>query len=75
MSKVKAKGRVQGQMSRSNFWRIAVDIRGSACRVQQGAVTLTFGVKGGRYQSEGFVCVSVIRRCRRIISRMRSIGF
>ncbi len=33
-----------------------------------------FGVKGGHYQSEGFVCVSVIRRRRRIISWMCSIS-
>ena len=36
---------------------------------------LLFGVKGGHYQSEGFVCVSVIRGHMRIISPMRSIGF
>ena len=28
--KVKVKGRGEGQRSRSNFWRAAVDIRGSA---------------------------------------------
>ncbi len=29
--------------------------------MQQEAITLTFGVKGGCYPSEGFVCASVIR--------------
>ncbi len=37
------------------------DIRGSACRVQQKAITLKFGVNGGHYRSEDFVCLFVIR--------------
>ena len=61
-SKVKVKGRHQGQRSRSNVWRVAVDIRGSACRVHQSAITVKFGAKGGHYRSEGFVCLSVISR-------------
>ncbi len=46
----------------SNFWRVAVDIRGSACRVQQRAITVKFGAKGGHYRSKGYVCLSVISR-------------
>ncbi len=38
-------------------------------------LNLKFGVKGGHYQSEIFVCVSVIKGHMRIISRMWSIGF
>ncbi len=44
-----------------SVWHVAVDIRDSACRVQQKAITVKFGVKGGHYRSEGFVCLSVIR--------------
>ena len=46
----------------SKVWRVAVDIRGPACRVQQGAITVKFGAKGGHYRSEGFVCLSLISR-------------
>ncbi len=58
----------QGQRSRSNFWRAAVDIRGSA---------LPSAAKSnkGHYQCKVFVCVSVISGHRRIIARRRSIGF
>ncbi len=56
------KGRGQVQRSRSNVWRVAVDIRSSACRVQQRAITVKFGANGGHYRSEGFVCLSVISR-------------
>ncbi len=59
----------------SNVWRVAVDIRGSALPSAAKAFTLEFEVKGGHYQSGGFVCVSVIRERVRIISQMRSIGF
>ncbi len=34
--------------------------------MQQEAITLKFGVKGGCYQYVGFVCVSVIRMRRQI---------
>ena len=37
-----------------------VHIRGSVCHMHQWAITLKFGVKGGQYQSEDFVCLSVI---------------
>ncbi len=30
------------------------------CWVQQKAITIKFGVKGGHYRSEGFVCLSLI---------------
>ncbi len=67
-SKVGVKVMGQGQRIRSNFWRAAVDIRGSA---------LPSAAKSNKshYQSEVFVCVSVINRHMRIIARMRSIGF
>ena len=41
----------------SNFWHVVVDIRDSACLVQQKAITLKFGVKSSHYQSEVFVCL------------------
>ncbi len=47
-------------LSRLNVWRVVVDTRGSACQVQQKAITIKFGVKGGYYRSEDFVCLSVI---------------
>ncbi len=72
---VKVKGRGQGHSSRSNIWHVAVHIKGLACRVQQKSITLKFGVECGHNRSKGFVCVSLIRGCMRIISRMRSIGF
>ena len=58
----------RGQRPRSNFWLAAVDIRGSA---------LPSAAKSTRshYQSEVFVCVSVIRGRILIIAWMRSIGF
>ena len=49
-----------GQVQRSNVWRAAVDTRGSACRVQQGMITLAFQAKWDHNQSGEFVCVSVI---------------
>ncbi len=62
----------QGHGSRSKveikFWRIAVNIRGSA--LPSAAKS-----KNHRYQSKMIVCVSVISRRMRIIVRMRSIGF
>ena len=60
-SKIKVKGRGQDQRSRSNVWCKAVHIRGSACRGQQKAIAVKFGVKGGHNRSKGFVCLSVIR--------------
>ncbi len=73
-SKVGVKVKDQGQgcwsrsRSRSFFWCAAVDIRGSA---------LPSAAKSNSsyYQSDVFVCVSVIRGRMRIIARMRSIGF
>ncbi len=67
-SKVGVKVMGRGQSSRSNFWRAAVDIRGSA---------LPSAAKSNKshYQSRVFVCVSVIRGRIRIITRMWSIGF
>ncbi len=58
----------QGRRSRSNVWRAAVDIRGSA---------LPSAAKSNKshYQSKVFVSVSVISGRMRIIVRMRSIGF
>ncbi len=55
-------------MSRSNVWRAAVDIRGSA---------LPSAVKSNKNQNQCkvFVCLSIISGRRRIIERMRSIGF
>ena len=57
----------QGQRSRSNFGRAAVDIRGSA---------LPSAAKSNKshYQRKVFVCVSVNRGRIWIIARMRSIG-
>ncbi len=65
--KVKVKGQGQDHRSKSNFWRAAVDIRGSA---------LPSAAKSNKshYQSKVFVCVSVIRGRIRIIAWMRSIG-
>ncbi len=65
-SKVKVMG--QGQRSRSNFWRAAVDIRGSA---------LPSAARSNKshHQSKVFVCVSIIMGRILIIARMRSIGF
>ena len=60
----------QGQRSRSrlNFWRAAVDIKGSA---------LPSAARSNKshYQSKVFVCVSIIMGRILIIARMRSIGF
>ena len=53
--------------SRSDFWCIAVDIRGSA---KSAAKT-----NKSYYQSKVFVCMSVIRGRIRRITRMRLIGF
>ncbi len=36
-------------------------------------ITIKFGINGGHYRSEGFVCVSTIKGRVRIISLMRSI--
>ncbi len=44
----------EGQRSKSNFWRAAVDIRGSA--LPSAAMSIR-----SHYQSKVFVCVSVIR--------------
>ncbi len=54
--------------SRSNVWRTAVDIRGSA---------LPSAAKSNNhhYQSKVIDCVSVISQHLQIIVRMRSIGF
>ena len=46
----KVKGQGQGQRSRSNCLRAAVNIRGPVSQVQQR-------LKKSHYQSEGFVCV------------------
>ncbi len=64
-SKVKVMG--QGQMSRSSFWRAAVDIRGSALPSAAKSIR-------SHYQFYVFVCVSLISGRMRIIARMRSIG-
>ena len=61
-SKVNVKSRGSNLNVKVNVWCVAVDIRGSACRVQQKAITLKFGVKDGHYRSKGFVYVSVISR-------------
>ncbi len=66
-SKVGVKIMGQGQRSRSNFWCAAVDIRGSALPSAAKSIRID-------YQSEVFVCVSVIRGRIRIIARMRSVG-
>ena len=57
----------QCQRSRSNFWRAAIDIKGSA---------LPSAAKNNRshYQSTVFVCVSVISGRMRIIARMQTVG-
>ena len=72
MSGVKVKGQSPGHGSRSKaevkLWRAAVDIRGSA--LPNAAKSYK-----SHYQSEVFVCVSVISWCMRIIARMWSIGF
>ncbi len=65
--KVKGRGQGHGSGSRSNFWRAAVDIRGSALSSAANSIR-------SDYQSKVFVCVSVIRGRIRIIARMRSIG-
>ncbi len=65
---VKVKGRVQGHGSRSNAWRRAVGIRGSA--LLSAAMSINH-----HYQSKVTVCVSVIKEHLRIIARMRSISF
>ncbi len=72
---VMVKGRDEGQRlrsrskvgSRSNFWRAAVDNRGSA---------LPSAAKSNKshYQFKVFVCVSVISGRMRIITRMRSVS-
>ena len=43
-SRSKVRVNVKGQVKRlrSNFWRVVVDIRDSACRVQQKTITLEF---------------------------------
>ncbi len=66
MVRVKVMG--QGQRSRSNFWRTAVDIRGLA--LPSAAKSINH-----HYQSKVIVCVSVISGRLRIIAQMRSIGF
>ncbi len=65
--KVKVKVMVQGQRSRSTFWRAAVDIRGSA--LPSAAKS-----KRSHYQFEVFVCVSLISGRTWVIAWMRSIG-
>ncbi len=65
---VKVKGQGQGHGSRSNIWRAAVNIRGSA--LPSAAKS-----KNHHYQSKVIVCVSVISGRLQIIARMRSIGF
>ena len=66
-SKVRVKVTGQGQRAWSNFWRTAVDIRGSA---------LPSATKSNNYhyQSKVIVCVSVTSGRMRIVARMRSIG-
>ena len=68
--KVKGQGQDHGssQRSRSIFWRAAVDIRCSA-------LPSTAKSNKSHYQSEVFVCLSVISPRMGIIARMRSIGF
>ena len=66
-SKVGVKFMGQGQRSRSNFWRAAVDMRGSG--LQSAAKS-----NKSYYQSEVFVCVSVVSGHILIIARMWSIG-
>ncbi len=58
----------QGQSSRSNFWRAAVDTRGSA-------LLSAANINRSHYQFKVFVCVSVISGRVRIIARMWTIGF
>ncbi len=65
--KVGVKVMGKGQKLRSNFWRAAIDIRGSALPSTAKSIR-------NDCQSEVFVCVSVIRGRIRIIARMRSIG-
>ncbi len=56
----------QGQGSRSNVWRAAVDIRGSA---------LPSAAKGNKshYQSKVFVCVSLISGHMQIIANLKKV--
>ncbi len=67
-SKVRAEVVGQCQGLRSYFWCAAVDIRGSALRSAAKS-------NSSHYQSNVFVCVSMIRGRMRIIARMQSIGF
>ncbi len=67
-SKVRIKVMGQGQRSRSNFWRAAVNIRGAA--LPSAAIS-----NNHHYQSKLIVCVSVISGRLWIITWMRSIGF
>ncbi len=61
-SEVKVNVKVRDQPEvKTNTWRVAVDIRGSACRVKQRVITLRFGTRNDYYQSEEFVCVFVLR--------------
>ena len=48
--------------------RAAINIRGSACRVQQKAIMIRFEAK--QDQSKVLVCVSVIRGIRCIVSEV-----
>ncbi len=67
-AKVKVQGQGQAQGERSIFWHAAVDIRAS---------DLPSAVKSNRsnYQSEVFVCVSIISGHMRVIAQMQSICF
>ncbi len=60
---VKVKGQGQGHGSKSNNWRAAVDIRGSALPSEAKS-------NNHHYQSKVIACASVIRGMR-----MRSISF
>ncbi len=61
MAKVKGRSQGQGQRSgsRPNFWRAAVDNRGSALPSAAKSIK-------SHYQFKVFVCVSVICGCMRI---------
>ncbi len=60
---------------RSEGDNVIGSVRPSVCVFVRALLFTPFEGKGGHYQSEGFVCVSVIRGRMRIISRMRPIGF
>ncbi len=62
------------QRSMLNVWRVAVNIRGSACQLQKGQLPSSLEQKMTVTCPMNF-CLSAIGRCVQIISRMLLVSF